>query len=325
MLAMYRKCALKYKESIEDDWQPRFRGGALGHGVAVHAGLAAWYRGSLDGLSGPQRVDLAFAALTQAWPEDQPVDDFRTLSRAQELLLTYIKEYPQESFQILAVEVPFTLPLRDPEGKYRWLDCGNSFPDTFDPTLGRTFCPGKPLDSGNCDICGRPCESIEYGGIFDLNVQYGAGKYSTIYVMDHKTTSVLGPTFFLQFKPNAQITGYVWADTQLSDRKVAGAIINALCLTRGGNIVVGKREITDRSDADIREWISDTVWTCNAIRESQRTGVWPKSDEECQGKYGMCGYHGIHVLTEPHERQARRETDYIQRKWDYEDRDGTNA
>lgn len=326
MLSTFDDCMLKYKESMEDHWSSRFQGGALGHGIAIHAGLAAWYQGLLDGKSKNQRIDEGIAEIQRTWNPEHPRDDYRTLERAQKLLLKYIETYPQESFKILAVEVPFAVPLTPPA----WLDCANSFlvrddnyPHFVIPYIGepRWNCPGKSDAAGLCGHCGRECEPIEYGGIYDLLVQFGA---STIYVVDHKTTSQLGSTYFLQFNPNNQITGYVWGAEQLSGRKVAGAIINAMCLTTAGNMKF-ERDMTARTPADLAEFRSDVIWKCNAIAQARRTGVWPKSTSMCQGKYGMCGYHSIHVLADEGERQLRRETDYVKRVWDFENRDGTET
>lgn len=336
MLSAFDTCALKYKESMEDHWSSRFQGGALGHGIAMHAGLQAWYQGLLDEKDSVTRMKEAVAAIEKAWNPDHPKDDFRTLERAQRLMLEYIRAFPSETFKVLAVEVPFLLSLT-PQA---WLTCENSWyvkdeqmglyeyrppamVDADGNTLHHERCRAEADENGNCENCGFPCEEIEYGGIIDLIVQFGSAQ-STIYVVDHKTTSQLGSTYFLQFNPNNQITGYCWGAEQLSNSKVAGAIINALCMTTAGNMKVGSetRSITSRTQADYIEFRSDVIWKCNAIATARRTGVWPKSTDQCQGKYGMCGYHSIHVLGDESERQLRRETDYVKRVWDFENRDG---
>lgn len=329
MLSTFDDCMLKYKESMEDHWSSRFQGGALGHGIAIHAGLAAWYQGPLDGLSKTQAMEAGVAEIARAWNPDHPRDDFRTLERAQKLFLKYVEVYPQESFKILSVEVPYTLPLTPPA----WLTCPNSWLVRdevtgiygYDPEYGIGCDETRIINEGECANCGRALEPIEYGGIYDLLVQFGT---STIYVVDHKTTSQLGSTYFLQFNPNNQITGYIWGARSLSGRPVAGAIINALCLTTAGNMVIDPqrtRDMTSRTESDFIEFRSDVIWKCNAIATARRTGIWPKSTGMCQTKYGMCGYHSIHVLADEGERQLRRETDYVKRVWDFENRDGTEA
>jgi hypothetical protein len=111
MLLGYQKCPLFYKERHVEEWTSRYASGALGHGGAMHEALKAWYQGTKDGLHINQKIELAFAALEESWPENHPIDDFRTKNRAQQLLGGYIKEYPVETFQILEVEVPFTFEL----------------------------------------------------------------------------------------------------------------------------------------------------------------------------------------------------------------------
>lgn len=322
MLSTYDTCALKYRETMEDHWSARFRGGALGYGQVVHEGLRVWYEGMMNHTPRPRAMEQAVQAIADGWPQDHPTDDFRTLERAQRLLLKHIETYPIENFTVLAVETPFLHPLG------AWLDCQHSFviKDESDNAWKhqdplRDICPGFPGPKGNCDICGKPCEPIEYGGIYDLLVQFGQGQMSTLYVVDHKTTSQLGPTFFLQFKPNNQITGYCWGAEQMSDRKVAGAIINALCTTISGNMSF-KRDFTNRDAADYAEFKTDVVTKCNMIVSHRLSGIWPKSTDQCQGKYGMCAFHSVHVLSDESERKQRRETDYVKRVWDFENRDG---
>jgi hypothetical protein len=308
MLLQYQDCPLKYKTRIEDWWTSRFRSGALGAGGAMHEGLKAWYQGSLDGLSLASRIEMAVAAIQINWPENQPADDFRTLARAQELMIRYIKEYPSETFKILQVEVPFKFEL----GRcILWCkEC-----NYLNPPCG----PGG-LPRETCQSCGKPLEQIEYGGIFDLLTAYVAGTSSVVYVGEHKTTSQLGAMYFHQYYLSNQVTGYVWGAGQVSGKVVGGALINALCLTTGGNMKFA-REMVHRNPSDIERWKNDVADTCNAIATSQRTGIWRMHTNNCMGKYGQCEFHSVHILSNPDEQRRRLETDYKKEEWNFEKRD----
>lgn len=267
-LTTHQACPAKYQLRIVDHWEPRTKGAALGYGAAVHAGLAKWYEG--------RPLIEALEAIRLAWPASHPPDDFRTVTKAQELLMKYVREYPSESFKVVRVETAFTLD------------------------LGRTTELGTP---------------IEYGGIFDTLVDFNG----MLYVLEHKTTSELGNYYFHQYNPNNQVTGYVWAASILSGRKVGGAIINALCTTKGGNIKF-ERQITNRSEQDIENWKNDVAAECSEIERNKIKGFFAKRTINCS-QYGGCPYRAVHTLSTEKEQRSRLETEYVRSEWDYEARD----
>ena len=309
MLMAFQKCPLYYKTRIEDWWTSRFASGALGHGGAVHEGLKVWYQGMKDGLPPLVRAQAALEAVNSSWPENHPIDDFRTKAKALELLVEYFKLYPQETFQILQVEVPFTFELD------RFiLHCKNC-DWTNPPHIGTSGLPRS-----GCQSCGQELEPIEYGGIFDVLTQFGGGSQSILYILEHKTTSMLGATYFLQWEIHNQVIGYCWGAQQVSGKLIGGANLNSLCLTRGGNIKF-ERRLIGVSQSLIDEWRTDVAATCNEIDLARRTGHWRKSTEQCVGKYGPCQFHSVHTLVHPDERRRRLEADYVKQEWNFEKRD----
>jgi hypothetical protein len=280
-----------------EGWTSRRRTGALGFGSALHVGMAAWYRSGDPG--------EALNAINQAWPDSMPIDDWRTKEKCLVTMAEYIKQYPSETFKIVGapdnpvIEVPFTL------------DFGMYLPCTH-CSLRR---PDDELDAV-CHFCGLPKEPLEYGGIYDMLVDFGG----QLFVVDHKSTSVLGPSYFNQFNPNNQMTGYIWAASQLSGAKVTGAIINAIGVMKTGKTKF-EREITSRSPEAIEEWKRNVyVEACN-IKEHERLGFFPMRTQACT-MYGLCEYHGVHTLQHAAERVKRLEADYVREEWDYEMRDG---
>ena len=308
MLLAFEKCPLFYKERIEDWWTSSFSSGALGHGGAMHEGLRAWYQGMKDGLHIHQRSQAALEAINDAWNPSHPIDDFRTKTRALQLMVEYIKKYPEETFQILQVEVPFCFPL----GRYI-LWCKHCV--TENDAYAGGFYP-RSL----CKFCGNALEEIEYGGIIDVITQFGGGSQSVLYILEHKTSSDLGPKYFIQWELHNQLSGYCWGGEQVSGKLVGGANVNVLCLTQGGNIKFDRRML-GRNPSQIEQWKNDVASTCNDIARAQRTGIWRKSTDQCQGKYGTCMFHSVHTLSEPDERRRRLETDYVKIEWNFEKRD----
>lgn len=298
-LTMHQTCPSKFDLRINQDWSVRRKSGALGFGGALHEGLAAWYSGK--GLTG------ALTAIHEGWPAEVPVDDWRTKERCIQVMIDYARNYPVESFSVVGrgsdspmVEVAFSLETG------MFLSCFECGPITG---IEDEDTPGI------CANCGQPLEPIEYGGIFDTLVDFSG----QVYILEHKTTSVLGPYYFNQFKPNNQVSGYVWASEKLTGRRVGGAIINAIGLYKSSPTKF-ERSITTRNEGDIAEWLNDVKTTCEEIQQHRRTGYWPKRTNACT-LYGLCEFHSVHVLTTEIERRKRLENDYVKDQWDYERRD----
>lgn len=313
-LTMFQTCPAKYALRIKQGWTPRFKSGALGFGGALHEGLAAWYKTG--------DIEKALLAIYTSWPADMPVDDYRTREKCLHTMAEYAKNYPSETFSVVQgpsgplIEVPFTLDT----GMY--LPCGLSFiTDKLAAGYSHPLpCTSNKLpDDGHCPDCMSACEPIEYGGIFDGLVEYSG----SVYVLEHKSTSMLGATYFNQFKPNNQVTGYVWAAGQLSGRRVGGAIINAIGIYKAGKTRF-ERHITGRFPVEIEEWLQNVRQVCIQIKTAELTGHWPKATGACT-MYGMCEFYSVHSLGHPAERQKRLEMDYVIEHWDYEKRGGTEV
>lgn len=296
-LTMYQSCPSKFDLRILQHWTSRRKSAALGFGGAFHAGLAAWYRTG-------SRVEM-LKAVKDSWPDGMPVDDYRGLQKCVEALMAYVKEYPAETFQVIQgadgplVEVAFTIDT----GMY--LSCFN---------CGAKLGVWNGVDA-ICGHCGQPLEKIEYGGIFDLLVEFSGA----VYVVDHKTTSQMGPSYFDQFKPNNQITGYTWAGRLLTGMRVGGALINAIAVYKSSPTKFD-RQISTRTDDEIAEWLVSLKRTCENIQESKRSGIWHMQTTNCT-MYGKCEFHQVHSLSHPNQRRAILEQEYIKHEWDYEGRD----
>lgn len=297
-LTMHQTCPAKYDLRIRKQWASRFKSGALGFGGAFHAGLAAWYK--------THDITAALQAIEAAWVPG-PVDDYRTLEKCLRTMTEYIRAYPSESFDVVGygtdnpmVEVSFTLDT----GMY--LSCTECGPDAG------AWKPGED----KCQNCGTLLEPIEYGGIFDTLVESNG----VVWILEHKTTSQLGDYYFDQFKPNNQVTGYVWAAEKLTGRRVAGAIINAIGVYKVGQTRL-KREPTSRSRPLIDEWLNNVRVTCEEIQQHERTGQWPMRTMACT-LYGKCEFHSVHSLSTIVERDKLLEQNFVREIWDHETRDG---
>lgn len=297
-LMLFQTCPAKYFLRIKQGWVPIRRRAALGFGGAIHAGLAEWYR------TGDHVASVG--RLVEVWPEGMPVDDYRTREKAAQTLLEYFKEYPQESFKIIGfpedplVEKAFTIDTG------MFLECQSC-------QIG--YASDDDYRTGKCSNCNEPLEAVLYGGVIDAGIDFG-GK---AYVFEHKTTSQMGTGYFLQFKPNNQVTGYIWGLTGLTSMKVGGALVNGIGIYKASPTKF-ERHITNRAQVEIDEWLVHVLVTCNEIKRCERTGVWPWRTMACT-LYGLCDYHNVHVLAHEAERDKRLEQDYVRSHWNHEERD----
>lgn len=299
-LTMHQACPAKYDLRINQKWTSRRKSSALSFGSALHEGLAAWYKSGGN-------LATALLSIQTKWVDQGPTDDYRTLEKCLRVMMEYSKEYPTENFTVLGfpdnplVENHFTLDT----GYYLPLcpECKHLHPMT------------EPIIYRNCSLCTAPLERLEYGGIFDGVVEF-SGRF---FILEHKSTSMLGSYYFDQFKPNNQVTGYIWAARKLSGQPVGGALINAIGVYKVGATKFA-RQITTRSDVEISEWLQNVWYEAAEIQMNMNNMYWPQRTQACT-MYGKCEYHSVHVLNHPKERERLLEQDFVQDAWDFVRRD----
>lgn len=162
-----------------------------------------------------------------------------------------------------------------------------------------------PLDNLPITLCGR----------IDRVVQWGP----TVYVMDHKTTSALGATFFEQFSPNAQIAMYIHAARNFGYPDVNALIVDAIFVGKTQNFM---RNIIGIVPRDLATMISEVTRWAESILQTEKelqAGV-PRSvacprtmtPETCTFKWGRCPYRELCIWNyDP----ARIEADYREEPW----------
>lgn len=328
-LTTHQACPAKYDLRMNQGWTSRRKSGALGFGAAFHEGLSVWYK--LWDRPTEERLMAGVKAITENWDTSVPVDDYRTMEKCVDTFLEYVKAYPSENFRPVMgaegplIEINFTI---DTGMTLPCFECGQEAGNSLMGTKAELDIAGfTEEDYASCSFvghlvfhtecpnCGAMLEPIEYGGIFDGLVEFNG----TVYVLEHKTTSQMGAYYFNQFKPNNQVSGYVWAAGLLSGKKVGGAVINAICTRKTGKPEF-KRQITTRSQSDIDKWLFDIYTECVNIKQHEKMGHWPFRTISCQ-QYGACEFYDVHSLSGEQEQQQTLELKYIKSNWDYEARD----
>lgn len=256
---------------------------SLSFGSAIHLALEHRYKNY-----GPNSVTDKYYSevaeiLTSFFDANPPpVDDWRTLNWAMEVVRKYNERYGIEEFSLLAedgkpmVELTFSLPL------FTWEHPDNEVRDGI---------PNKV--------------PIIYSGRIDLPVSLD-GK---IFVMDHKTTSLLGPQFFTGMKMSAQQKGYCWAFRELTKMDVSGYVINAIRTKEPPQYVVGntkqgkytpetwwaeslQRERYYLGPNELDEWKQNTISLVEEFFFHYQRGYMPMKTHWCN-QYGKCPYYDV--------------------------------
>lgn len=148
-------------------------------------------------------------------------------------------------------------------------------------------------------VCGVP---VFWTGKIDAITYWPESK--SFWIVDHKTTSQLGSTFFEQFKNDQAQIGYVWAATQHLKQTVQGFMVNALytCKTNPTRSSKKPGEFFSRQkffvETDrVEEWKENTIHIVEDIFRDASRGYFPMESAWCVGKYGRCMYLPVCELT----------------------------
>lgn len=266
---------------------------ALNFGSIVHKILEARYR-ACTALHA-QTPDVTQVMLATAQREfdkwSPPEDDYRNFSCAVELIRRYEDAYPFESFEVVRgldgspmIEVPFAIPL----GEIK------------------------------TDIAGVP-KTIKIVWTGRIDLVYLSENGGGLYVMDHKTTSVMGPSYFSSFTISHQMYGYVWAVEQLCGKPVTAVVVNALGVrkpTRTGNAFEFKRDVIPVMRGLVDEWKKDCLYIVADFVEMCRRGYLPKHTAWCVGKFGECPFRKVCTLEGDDQREVMLQSgEFVENTW----------
>lgn len=237
-------------------------------GQAVHTGLAALLRDM------PLNEALELADLdAQKSRLDSFLDPKRNRSSLQQILVSYEahtrimaneKLVPVELNGTKVVEQNFCVPLGVIHFK-----AGELFPEA-------------------CDI------QVNWTGVMDVLCYLG----TELWIVDHKTTSIMGEKFVDDKVRSSQMLGYTHIARLLAEqlgKPVVGVLINALA-HRSSGFEFQQFKIP-MADWKIKEWHSETLLAVSnivkAIMDFLITGEVAPNRESCVTKYGKCAYFSV--------------------------------
>ena len=140
------------------------------------------------------------------------------------------------------------------------------------------------------------------------------------WIVDHKTTTSLGSTFFHMAEPNFQFPGYVWAKKQLGV-EVSGVIVDAILAAKGLLPGTSKNtNLTPLARCDIyykeealQEWLESALKIQRDIGECEVSQEWYPNFDACTD-YGGCTYRQV-CKEESGIRQRILDADYLIEPW----------
>lgn len=223
-----------------------------------------------------------------------PPGDHRTLDTALNVMEKYHAAYPADMFRVLEInDKPFVEQSFSEE--LMSIDI-NATITTYGPR-------GEPIPLFVRKLF------IVWTGRIDVAVISD----DQIWVMDHKTSSMGGETFFKDFQLSQPQMGYVWALRRILGRtygpetaaKVRGMILNALLIrkpTKTGKHIEFQRQRFLYSHEHLDEWLLDITTIIRNFLGLWMHDYFPKETKWCAGKYGMCKFHDTCLLPKQSDR-----------------------
>jgi hypothetical protein len=311
---------------------------ALTFGAAIHAGLEIWYRnkhkiGTFDAACEPNLttevlLSRCYSAIESTFAESPPSHfspDYRTSDYAIQSFHSYITHYKDEILTPFTyqdkplVEFSFSFPLGKSE---------------LPTSIFRAWDYGKLTDSEEKELVSAMITSeqyrdtvpvhIEWSGIVDMLAEVNG----SLYVVDHKTTSILSQDFFDGFEIAMQPVGYFSAvRAAFPDLPIKGFLANVLAcrkpvaaVTKSGRPTTSKpfealRRQYNYSDWHVEEFKRDALALIEELFANLTNTYFPRKTTWCVGKYGKCPFFDVCALP-PEQRMSMLMSDnYTNNTW----------
>jgi len=152
-------------------------------------------------------------------------------------------------------------------------------------------------------------------GRIDKIVKWGGA----VWIVDHKTTSQMGPSYVKMAEPNMQFDGYIYAARALGYEAI-GVIVDALLVAKGllesstrGRLTPLLRYDSYRSPIQLAEYEHEIQMIQKDIAVCENTGYWCPNKDSCT-YYGECPYRRV-CMEESGLRERLLESEYTVEFW----------
>lgn len=266
-LEQFNVCSRSAQHYLVDGRETSRERSALTYGTAIHNGLEPIMA---HGTSPDVLQQSADRIIDTYKNESVPIDEWRTPDRAIETLKFYSRFYDLELWKLLyidskpQVELSFQIPLGTIS-----LNCPVAL---LNKTIKNVF--------------------VIWTGRIDAIVEWDG----QLWIVDHKTSSVMGPSYWEDFKLSQPQQGYTWAATKLLKQRVSGSVINGIFCrkpTKTGTPTEFERQRFIYTDEQLIEWEHNTLILVSDFLSHCVRGYFPMETKQCIGKYGTCQYHPV--------------------------------
>jgi hypothetical protein len=285
-LQALKKCPRYYYYSILEGWQPKGERVHLKFGTLFHRGMEILdhMRVGKEGLEEDDLITVLRTVMKEAgdvgedgkWKPWELSNEKKNLESLVRALVWYFDHYRDDAFKVMKLA----------NGK---------------AAVELSFRMHLPVEFAG--------EALLYCGHLDSLGQYA----ESTYFLDRKTTgSGLNLTYFAQFSPNIQMTGYTLASEVCFDVKALGGIVDAMQVG-AGFVRFGRHPVT-RTKAQVDEWLVGTQYSVGETLKFHEAKTWPMTETSC-GNYGGCDFLPI-CSKDPSSRERFLAANYERRVWD---------
>lgn len=279
---------------------------ALNFGSAIHLGLEYRYVRYQNRPVDDQYYEVVSGLLLKHFEENPvPEGDFRTINWALELLRRYNNKYSFEEFNLLTYDTPVACPQCDGIDTALCPWCAGSGKRDVMVEIG--------FDIPFCQVFDASSKThipVNFTGRIDLPLLFDG----ELYVLDHKTTSMLGVNFWEEKRAAAQFKGYAWAFHQATGKLPHGFAVNALRTKEPPQYVLngttsaraGKTQSPESwwneslarqrfvlRVGELEEWKENTIHLLQLFFDQYAKGFLPRRTTNCITKYGRCPYFEV--------------------------------
>ncbi len=310
---------------------------ALNFGSAIHLALELRYSRYQNKLVDDAYYNDLATLLTDFYAQHPvPGDDWRSLNWAMEMVRKYNERFSIEDFNLLKYEKPVECPqcagggaVYEPDGwcpfclgtgkrevmveipfAVKLFDWTGSLPVESGAKGIQMFDQLATEDTKELVMCTIP---VIYSGRIDLPIQ----KDGQLFVMDHKTTSMMGQPFWDEQRVSPQHLGYAWAFERTTGRRPTGYVVNAIRTKEcpqyvlAGKTFKGKegkttspaewwqqtfqRDVFPVTDSKLSEWKTNTIDLVEEFFWHYQRDFMPQKKKWC-ASYGRCPYYDVCLL-----------------------------
>jgi hypothetical protein len=306
----YRACPRAYKHRYIDGLVGLSRSNALTFGTVIHAGLEAWWRAVAAGApeeagqDGTRpRIELALTAVDQH-PDAARLDDEDRV-KVEVLLRLYDARWTADDLEVLGVELEYRAPLVNPDTgaeSRTFQRAGKIDALVRDRITSRVLIVEHKTSREDVSPGSEYWQRLTlnaqishyYAGARALGFEPDACLYDVISVPKHERLSATPEAdrkYTIPTKKNPE--SRLYANQRAEDEtwgafrdRVASALVSEPDrFLRRAEIV---RLAEDETDAASDDWS-----IALRIRESERSGRWPRNPDACHLHHSTCAYHPV--------------------------------